>query len=143
MKKYIAKRVAFSLFSILVVLLTVMTLVFSLIERSVIFQTDDTWNKRSLNDRTYYEYSQYQKYGYVEMANFTGFLSQKYSEKLGPNYTEDPSFIADRAAIQSSSWSSNASVKEFISKYEDEGYEIIRLDPITYKDGKSKPGGTG
>ena len=143
MKKYIAKWVAFSLFSILVVLLTVMTLVFSLIERSVIFQTDDTWNKRSLNDRTYYEYSQYQKYGYVEMANFTGFLSQKYSEKLGPNYTEDPSFIADRAAIQSSSWSSNASVKEFISKYEDEGYEIIRLDPITYKDGKSKPGGTG
>ncbi|MBQ4372343.1 MAG: hypothetical protein II803_07995, partial [Firmicutes bacterium] len=90
MKKYLAKRIAFSVFSLLVVVLTVMVLVYSLIERSVIFQTDDTWNKRSNNDRTYYEYSQYQKYGYVDMSNFTSFLAQKYADV--PNYTEDPSF---------------------------------------------------
>ena len=51
MRKYMLKRILFSIFSLLVVIAVVMVLVFSLIERSVIFQTDDTWNKKSNNDR--------------------------------------------------------------------------------------------
>ncbi len=142
MKKYLAKRIAFSVFSLLVVVLTVMVLVYSLIERSVIFQTDDTWNKRSNNDRTYYEYSQYQKYGYVDMSNFTSFLAQKYADV--PNYTEDPSFKADRAVIQDpAKYEKNASVKEFIEKYTADGYEIKYLKPILFQNGSPKPGGSG
>ena len=78
MKKYVAKRIAFSIFSLLVVVLIVMTLVYTLINRSVIFQTDDAWNKRSNNDRTYYEYTMYQKYGYLEFVNYKSFLQKKY-----------------------------------------------------------------
>ena len=55
MKKYMLKRILFSIFSLLMVVMAVMLLVYSLIERSVIFQTDDTWNKKSGNDRSIYE----------------------------------------------------------------------------------------
>ena len=45
MRKYLAKRILFSIFSLLVVVMVVMALVYSLIDRNVIFQTDDLWNK--------------------------------------------------------------------------------------------------
>ena len=51
MKRYMGKRILFSIFSLLVVIATVMLLVYSLINRNVIFQMDDTWNKKSNNDR--------------------------------------------------------------------------------------------
>ena len=56
MKKYMLKRILFSIFSLLVVVMVVMLLVYSLIERNVIFQSDDVWNKKSGNDRAIYEY---------------------------------------------------------------------------------------
>ena len=55
MKRYLGKRILFSIFSLIVVVATVMLLVFSVINRNVIFQMDDTWNKKSNNDRIYYE----------------------------------------------------------------------------------------
>lgn len=144
MKKYLTKRIAFSLFSLLVVVLTVMTLVYSLINRTVIFQTDDAWNKRSNNDRSYYEYTMYQKYGYLEFVNYKSFLAQKYEAKVGSNYTADKAYSADSAIIQNEKkYLDNDSVKEFISTYENEGYKIVYLKPILYSNGKAKPGGTG
>ena len=63
MKRYMGKRILFSIFSLIVVVATVMLLVYSLINRNVIFQQDDMWNKKSSNDRAVYEYTMYQKYG--------------------------------------------------------------------------------
>ena len=42
MKRYLGKRILFSIFSLIVVVATVMLLVFSVINRNVIFQMDDT-----------------------------------------------------------------------------------------------------
>ena len=61
MKKYMFKRILFSIFSLVVVIACVMLLVYTATERSVIFQMDDVWNKKSNNERTIYEYVQYQK----------------------------------------------------------------------------------
>ena len=141
--RYLWKRILFSIFSLFVVVLAVMTLVYSLIDRSAIFQTDDVWNKRSGNDRTYYEYTMYSKYGYLDFVNYTTFLQTKYTELYGPAYTENEQFINDRAVIQTDNYSRNPSVKEFIAKYESEGYKIVYLKPLKYTNGRSKPGGTG
>ena len=78
MRKYIWKRIFFSILSLLVVVWAVMLLVYSLTDRSVIFQTDDVWNKRSNNDRVLYEYTQYQRYGYLEFVNFTTYSKNKW-----------------------------------------------------------------
>lgn len=124
--------------------MTVMLLVFTLIDRKVIFQTDDVWNKRSNNERIIYEYTQYQKYGYLEFDNYATFVQQKYRGLYGDSYTKNPDFIRDMAVIQKpSEYLENESVKEFMAKYSAKGYNIVYLEPLTYNNGRVKPGGTG
>ena len=145
MKKYMFKRILFSIFSLLVVVACVMLLVYSLTERSVIFQQDDTWQKKNNNDRTVYENIQYQKYGYLEYIDYSNFLTSKYKELYGEKYSENEDYIKDKKAIQNAKiYDKNASVKEFIAKYEGKaGYELVYLKPMTYGSGKQKPGGSG
>lgn len=144
MKRYMLKRILFSIFSLLVVIICVMLLVYSLTERSVIFQMDDLWNKKSNNDRAVYEYIQYQKYGYLEYVDYTSFLKSKYQASVGDGYDKDAGFKADKKAIQNAkTYMENESVQEFKSTYEAKGYKLVYLSPITYSSGKTKPGGTG
>lgn len=144
MKKYMFKRILFSIFSLLVVVMVVMLLVYTAIERSVIFQQDDTWNKKSNNDRITYEYTQYQKYGYLNFVNYTSFLKDKYSAIYGETYDKEKAFTTDKSAIQNAKkYLENESVQEFIATYEAKGYTIRYIEPIKYSSGKTKPGGTG
>ena len=144
MKKYMLKRILFSLFSLLTVVVVVMLLVYNLTDRKAIFHGDDTWGKRSENEKIYYEYTMYQKYGYLNFVNFTDFLGRKYSAQVGANYTSDEGFIRDGKVIQNpKEYASNQSVREFSEEYEEKGYEIRYLTPVTFKNGKVKPGGKG
>ena len=144
MKKYMLKRILFSIFSLLVVIMVVMFLVYTCINRSVIFQTDDVWNKKSQNDRIIYEYIQYSKYGSVDYVDYTSFLANKYSALYGDGYSSNADFLADKKVIQKpSELTSNASVQEFNVKYSSKGYTVKYLQPVTFKSGKVKPGGTG
>ena len=144
MKKYMLKRILFSIFSLLVVVMVVMGLVYSAIDRRVIFQTDDLWNKKSNNDRITYENVQYQKYGYVDYYEYGAFLKQKYEALYGAEYDKNEDFKADRSVLQKG-WEKakdNASVQEFIAMYEEKGAKVEYLEPIKYSSGKTKPGGT-
>ena len=144
MKKYMLKRILFSIFSLLVVIMVVLFLVYTCIQRSVIFQTDDVWNKKSANDRVIYEYIQYQKYGYVDYVDYQSFLANKYTALYGNEYTSNADYIADKKAIQKAdSFQSNQSVQEFNAQYSGKGYSVKYLQPITFKSGKVKPGGSG
>ena len=143
MRKYLTKRILFSIFALLVVVMVVMLLVYTLIQRSVIFQTDDIWNKKSNNDRIIYEYTQYSKYGYLSYVDYTSFLKEKYSALYGDEYASSKEFITDKAAIQKDNYQENESVQEFIQKYGARGYKLRYLEPIKFKSGKAKPGGTG
>ncbi len=139
MKKYMFKRILFSVFSLLVVIIVSMLLVYTLTPRNAIFQMDDVWNKKSNNDRTMYEYVQYQKYGYLEYVDFTSFLKKKYDGDV-----ECDEFKADKKAIsKTKQFETNESVKEFAEEYAKKGYQIVYLEPQTYSNGKAKPGGTG
>ena len=144
MGKYLAKRILFSIFSLLVVVMVVMALVYSLIDRSVIFQGDDLWNKKYGNDQAYYEYMQYQKFGYLVFANYGDFLGNKYKTLLGEDhYMESEDYLRDKAAIRNQdTYLENASVQEFIAKYKEEGYTIKYLPIETYKNGRVKAGST-
>ena len=147
MGKYIWKRIFFSILSLLVVVWAVMLLVYSLTDRSVIFQTDDVWNKRSNNDRVLYEYTQYQRYGYLEFVNFGTFSKAKWVEKYGDNFDTADEYLDDKNVIQQvgDAYLQNQTVQEFIQYYSGKGYSIVRLDPIRYSTGAKqlKPGGTG
>ncbi len=124
--------------------MTVMFLVYTCIDRSVIFQTDDTWNKKAANDRVIYELNQYQKYGYLEYRDYSSFLKSKYEALYGDSYASNSQYNSDKAVIQKpKQYLNNASVQEFIELSEAEGKEIRYLEPVTYANGKQKPGGSG
>ena len=117
MKKYMAKRILFALFSLVVVVMIVMFLVYSLINKNVIFQTDDVWNKKSANDRTIYEFNQYKKYGYVEYEDYSSFIKDKYMAVYGEDYYIQSDYLNDKKAIQDpSTFKENVSVQEFVKK---------------------------
>ena len=78
MARYILKRVLFPLFAIIAVTGIVMILVYSLTNRSDSLKTDDNWKKRSGNEQKLYEYSVYQRYGYLTYVDYTAFLKNKY-----------------------------------------------------------------
>ncbi|MBR2281211.1 MAG: ABC transporter permease [Spirochaetales bacterium] len=147
MGKYIWKRIFFSILSLLVVTWLVMLLVYSLTDRSVIFQTDDVWNKRSNNDRILYEYTQYQKYGYLEFENFTNYNKNRWLAVYGEDFDSSDEYVDAKNLIQKvgDDYLQNPTVQEFIRTYEEKGYSIVRLDPIRYTTGAKqlKPGGTG
>ena len=152
MRKYIWKRIFFSILSLLAVTWAVMLLVYSLTDRSAIFQTDDVWNKKSLNDRKIYEYTQYQKYGYLVYESFTDFSKNKWIGVHGDAYDQSTEFLADKDAIQSGMdletlRVTNETVREFCEYYESRGYTIELLNVEKYSTGKTagrtKPGGTG
>ena len=144
MRRYMLRRILFSLFSLLVVIATVMLLVYNLIPRGAIFQMDDVWNKKSLNDRTIYEYAQYQKFGYLEYSDFTSFLRSKYEGQYGAEYTKSDEFKAAKEAIQNeNTYLDNPDVQEFIEMFEKEGYKIRYLEPQRSPSGKAKKGGDG
>lgn len=134
------KRILFSIFSLVVVVMIVMILVYSLIDRKVIFESDDIWNKKFLNDRTAYEYSQYQKFGYMVTGDYGSFLKNLYKDV--EDYQNDARYDADRNAIKNpDTYKENESVKKFIETYTEMGYTISYLEPQTYSNGQIKPGG--
>ncbi len=144
MKKYMLRRILFSIFSLLVVIVAVMLLVYKLIPRSSIFQMDDVWNKKNLNDKTIYEYAQYQKFGYLEYVDYSAFLKNKYEALYGGEYTKNDDYKADKDAIQDeTTYMNNASVKEFTDKYSKKGYTVRYLEPQRSPSGKAKKGGDG
>lgn len=136
------KRILFSIFSLFVVVMVVMLLVYNLTDRRVIFQQDDTWGKRSENERIYYEYTMFQKYGYLNFVNYTDFLGRKYQAEYGDGYTTMSNFVTDQKIVQNpEAYLQNESVQAFLEEYS--GYEIRYLEPVTFKNGKQKPGGKG
>ena len=144
MRKYMFKRILFSIFSLLVVVVLVMIMCYSLIEKSAIFQTDDTWNKKSNNDRGMYELVQYQKFGYLEFEDYTTFVKNKYIETCGEDYHKDAEYLKDKVAVQdAATFQENPTVQEFVDKYGKQGYTFKYLEPMKYKSGKTKPGGQG
>ena len=110
--------------------------------RYVIFETDNIWNHKNLNDRTMYEYRQYQNHGYLTYVDFGDFLEAKYEAQSGPVYDKQKEYADDLASIKNAdTYEQNASVQEFKAKYEGMGYKIVYLEPRNDKSGRMKPGG--
>lgn len=147
MKKYMLGRILFSIFSLIVVVMVVMLLVYTLIDRGVIFQDDPTWNKRKGNDRDVYEYQQYQKFGYMSYINYTEFVTNKFKAELGEqeygksqDYKDAVSAIKQLKTEEEIRACENPTVQEFVKTYEADGYTIRFLPIERYKNGRIKSG---
>ena len=90
MTKYILKRLIHGLLSIVVVVGIVMVLVYTALNRQLIFAADQNYTKLQNNAQTVYTYRKWQEYGYLDYVTYADYLTdQVHQGKMTPEEREE------------------------------------------------------
>ncbi len=122
MVKYILKRLLHGIVSVLIVVLIVMLLVYSTMDRNLIFSSDGTFTKLSGNDKEVYRYQQWERYGYLDYVpygDYLGTLGLTSEERSAAAFGNTPA--EDSAAAKKY-------IEQFTKEYESRGYTVTRLN---------------
>ena len=126
MGKYLLKRLIHGIFSIVIVVAIVMLLIFSLLDRSAVFTNDPAYSKKSGNQKTIYEYQQWEKYGYVEFGLYNDYINLQIEQgKISEDEATEAKLLGLTAKDDSEivkKWVTN-----FTKYYKDKGYTVERL----------------
>ena len=140
MTKFFLKRLLRGIGSIIVVVAIVMTLVYSLMNRKLIFANDNTYMHTSANKKTLYEYSKLEEYGYLDYVHYNDWLTQlMLNGEIDQETKSQASKIARKSANDSEFVAEY--VKRFTDYYKSRGYTVIRLDALMITKTKVRDGG--
>lgn len=140
MTKYLLKRLLHGLFSVIVVVAIVMILVYSLMNRELIFARDGTFTKRSNNDREIYKYTQWQRFGYLTYVPYSEYLrTLVQSGELAEDSLTAAAAIARKPEGDNELVSTY--VQKFTDEYESQGYTVVRLNAVMLTGTKLDVGG--
>ena len=140
MGKYLVKRILHGLFSVICVVVIVMVLVYSLLDRSVIFAGDPNYSKQQNNARTTYEYSRYEAFGYVDYVNYSEYIMGLYNSGEIDDDTRKNAALIGRTPDKDSEISAEY-IQKFTDSYQKQGYTVMRLDASVKTNGQIKDGG--
>ena len=141
MTKYLINRILRSVISIIIVVGVVMVLIYSCLDKTMIFQGDPVYSKMKSNGKEIYMMQQWERYGYVNYIPYTDWLKELLQNGEINQATYDSVCKFGNKADQDSE-----AVAEYIQKFREaypksEGYEYQRLDADMkmgtkkYKDG--------
>ncbi len=140
MGNYVFKRLLRGAFSAICVVLIVMILVYSLLDRTTIFSADPNFSKMTSNARISYEQSRYEAFGYLDYVPYSDYVNELV--KNGEISEEDRSSVALIGRTPEKDKPEVAEhIKNFTEKYESQGYTVVRLDADARKNGQIKDGG--
>ena len=77
MTKYLLNRILRSVVSIVIVLVIVMLMIYSFLDKTLIFQMDPNYSKKQSNGKEIYQMQQWEKYGYIEYIPYTDWLQEQ------------------------------------------------------------------
>ena len=130
MTKYLLSRLARGIISVILVVLIVMLLIYSLMNKESIFAQDPIFSKQKLNNKVVYQYQQWEKYGYLDYVSYADWLKE---ELAGGNITDDD--YGKAVTIGKNSEADSEKTAEYVAKftehYEGKGYKVERLAGIT------------
>ena len=140
MGKYIVKRLLHGLFSVICVVLIVMVMIFSLLNRQRIFAGDSNFSHVTSNSREVYMQSRYEQYGYVDYVAYAEYIAELInSGELSEEDRASAAAIGRTPAVDSELAAKYT--KQFTEKYESQGYTVVRLDADLKNNGQVKDGG--
>ena len=140
MTKYLINRILRSLVSIVIVVAVVMIMIYSALDRNLIFAQDAQYTKVKENAKTVYCLQQWEKYGYIDYIPFADYLMEQLRAGKIDQATYDEAVKLQKTAEADSELTQQFSA-QFKEDMEAEGYEVERLDGKTkvkskkYKDG--------
>ncbi len=140
MAKYLLRRLLHGLVSVVIVVAIVMLLIYSLMDRQLIFATDNVYRNLGNNAQTVYKYQKWEEYGYIDYVPYTEWLQQ-----LAKNGEIDEETRSAAATIAKKSKNDSEATKEYVKKfteyYKSKGYHVVRLKAIMVTKKKYATGG--
>jgi len=140
MTKYLISRILRALFSIIIVVAVIMTMIYSFLDKKQIFAADPVYTKQKGNAQKVYQMQQWEQFGYLDYVPYADFLLEE--QKAGNLSAEEYKTAATLGKEASSDNDTAAEyVKKFTELYKSKGYEVIRLKGDTkgntkkYKEG--------
>ena len=138
MTKYLFSRLGRGIISIVLVVMIVMLLIYSLMDKEQIFATDPIFSKQKSNNKIVYKYQQWEKYGYLDYVPYSEWLQQQLNDG---EIAEDKYSAA--VNLGKTEQADNAEAAKYAAKfteyYESKGYKVERLKGDTqgakYKEG--------
>ncbi len=127
MGKYVVKRLIHGAISVIIVVLVVMVLIYSLMNRNQIFAQDPNFTHQSNNSRTTYMYQKWEDYGYLHYVTYQDYINQLARDGEIDQETRDAVVSIGRTAEQDSDETAEY-VRQFTAYYEEQGYTVTRLD---------------
>lgn len=129
MAKYILKRLLYGIFSILIVVAIVMIMVYSLLNRDLVFATDSTYSKLMHNQKTTYKYAQWEKFGYLDYLTYADYINDR--AKAGEI---DEEVRSKAATVGRTPDKDNDIAKHYMAEFEEwctnNGYTSVRIDAV-------------
>ncbi len=130
MTKYLLKRLLRSLFSVICVVAICMVLIYSLMDRNLIFGSDPNYTKLSNNQKETYKMRKWEEYGYLDYVTYAEWLTSLVQNGEIDEATRD---VAASFARKDGNDTPEVKVytDKFREEYETKGYTVVRLDVVT------------
>ena len=140
MTKYLLNRLLRGLVSVVIVVTIVMLLVYTLMDRELIFAKDSMISKKSNNDRVIYKYAQWEKYGYLDYVTYAEYLGALQKSGEIDEDTRAAAVSIGRKAENDTDLTREY-VRKFTEYYESQGYTVERLDAVMLNRNRLDVGG--
>ena len=147
MTKYLLKRLLHGVLSIIAVVAIVMILVYSLMDREIIFASDPTFSKVKSNAKISYMHQQWEKFGYLDYVTYADYINEL--NRNGEFATEEERAEVVNFARKEKDSDGNpndsekvrAYIQKFTEYYESKGYSVVRRDAEMMTPTRVIPGG--
>ena len=136
MTKYLLKRLLTGVLSACAATIIVMIMIFSLLDRNLIFAKDSVYSHQTNNAREAYKYRKWREYGYLDYVTYADYVNSLVRNGEVDEETAKTAVKLGRTAEKDSE-ETQAYIKKFTEYYEGKGYKVVRLDAVL------KPSGRG
>ena len=140
MTKYLIRRILHGLVSVFIVVGIVMIMIYSLMNRDLIFAADNVYRNLGNNQKTVYKYRMWQEFGYMTYVTYADYINMLYN-----NGEIDDATRSSVISIGRTSENDSPETAEYVAKfreyYESQGYAVQRLNAIMASARKVATGG--
>ena len=127
MARYLISRILRGIGSVIVVTAVVMVMIYSSLDRNLIFANDPVFSHQKSNAKEVYMMQQWENYGYVDYVSYADYLTGLLqSGAITQAVYEEAVLFGDTAAQDSPAAAEY--VARFTAHYEAEGYTVTRLN---------------
>lgn len=127
MTRYLINRILRGIFSMVIVVGIVMVMVYSALDRNLIFAADSMYTHVKSNAKEVYMMQQWERYGYVDYVPYSDYMRQLVRDD---EITQEQYSAAITFGNKASQDSDEAAefIRRFTEEYESKGYKVVRLD---------------